>query len=559
MKNICVEIDIWKILFFVILGLSALTLFMRPLSPEPWQWADDALYFKNANAICDFIKNPSGQWLGQFDAIVLSKAPLFPIFLAITHMLGLPVCISEWLLYLPLPFLLVIALGSNVFNKNILLFWGGVCFYFIPIVAIETRLLRNVFYGALVFYVFLAFSGFIVRIVKQKPGAMLWLLICGFTFGLVSITREETSWIFIPLSVGFFFVIIKMRRMLFTVGTSICIFFVAYITPSQTVSVLNLISYEIYSPSLRQNASFRELFNLLCSLEPNKRVQFVPIITETRERVYTISPTFAKLQPYLEGNYLDDFAKNEAHLKLNNYDLSKREFFVSNFEFALAKSIIWAGNTTGKSFESFCIIASEEIENGIMQKKIESGRKGIGLLPPINENDVYKIINGMLRSAYLLVSMEGIKINYPPVKILESDAITWLSFNHSWPWGNKNNIHERIKKTSFKLLVKGFRFIFTIGILIQIPIFILYFRHKNSETYDLLVIQITAIAGVVSCIMAIAIVDTVGFPVLQWPVGYNSLCFYPLHFLLCVSVFIFFNFLNSSKNDHKKTIAPQEE
>jgi|WetSurMetagenome_2_1015567.scaffolds.fasta_scaffold66165_2 hypothetical protein len=559
MKNICFEIDIWKILFFVILGLSALTLFMRPLSPEPWQWADDALYFKNANAICDFIKNPSGQWLGQFDAIVLSKAPLFPIFLAITHMLGLPVCISEWLLYLPLPFLLVIALGSNVFNKNILLFWGGVCFYFIPIVAIETRLLRNVFYGALVFYVFLAFSGFIVRIVKQKPGAMLWLLICGFTFGLVSITREETSWIFIPLSVGFFFVIIKVRRTLFTVGTSICIFFVAYITPAQTVSVLNLISYDIYSPSLRQNASFRELFNLLCSLEPNKRVQFVPIITETRERVYTISPTFAKLQPYIEGNYLDDFAKNEAHHKLNNYDLSKREFFVSNFEFALAKSIILAGNTTGKSFESFCLIASEEIKNGIIQKEIESGRKGIGLLPPINENDVYKILIGMLRSAYLLVSMEGIKINYPPVKILESDAITWLSFNHSWPWGNKNNIHERIKKTIFKLLVKGFKALFPICILITIPIFILYYRQKNSETYDLLVIQITAIAGVVSCIMAIAIVDTVGFPVLQWPVGYNSLCFYPLHFLLCVSVFIFFNFLNSSKNDHKKTIAPQAE
>jgi hypothetical protein len=549
MKNIRFQIDIWKISFIVVTGLSVLTLFMRPLSPEPWQWADDALYFNNANAICDFFKNPSRQWLGQFDAIVLSKAPLFSIFLAITHMLGLPVCISEWLLYLPLPFLLVKALGDNVSNKNILLLWGGVCFYCIPIVAIETRLLRNVFYGALVFYVFLTFSGFVVRIVNQKPGEMLWLLICGFTFGLVSITREETSWIFIPLSVGFFFVMIKTRRALFKVGTSICIFFVAYITPSQTVSVLNYISYGIYSPSLRQNSSFRELFNLLCSLEPNKRVQFVPIITETRERVYTISPTFAQLQTFLEGNYLDDFAKNEAHHRLNNYDLSKREFFVSNFEFALAKSIIGAGNTTGKSFESFCLIASKEIKNGINLNMIESGRNGIGLLPPIYENDLYKIMIGMLRSAYLLISMEGIKLNYPaPVALSEPDAILWLSFNHSWPSGNKKSIHEYVKKIIFKIISNGLKILFPICILITFPIFILYYKHKNSEMYDFLVIQVTAIASVVSCIMAIAIVDTVGFPVLQWAVGYNSLCFYPLHFLLCVSFFIFFKLLKSQKS-----------
>ena len=77
----------------------------RPLVAEPWQWADDGLYLRQAEAFVRWLHGQEKQWLGQYDDLILSKAPLFAIWMGGLHILQLPLRLAEYALVLLLPWL----------------------------------------------------------------------------------------------------------------------------------------------------------------------------------------------------------------------------------------------------------------------------------------------------------------------------------------------------------------------------------------------------------------------------------------------------------------------
>ena len=72
-----------------------------------WQLFDEGLYLKNAAKMVAHFG--TAQWLGPFDALMLSKAPGFSVFLALSVGLDIPYRLAEFLLFCPLPFIFFVA------------------------------------------------------------------------------------------------------------------------------------------------------------------------------------------------------------------------------------------------------------------------------------------------------------------------------------------------------------------------------------------------------------------------------------------------------------------
>jgi hypothetical protein len=323
------------------------------------------------------------------------------------------------------------------------------------------------------------------------------------------------------------------------------------------VSLLNLRSYGIFSPSLRQNCTFRDLFNLLSSLEPELRAKYVPVIAETRERAYTVSPTLAQIKPFLEGSALDEMGKDEAHHRLNRYDPNKREFFVSNFEFALAQAIFLAGNSSGRRFIDFCSQAASEIRSAVREGKIEAGRKGFGLVPPFEMREVPGMIIGALRSGGLLLNVSTFRVDDGPTPKIQQEIISWFAITRTWPSTGSLNT---IRSFFFRVMVVILQLSYVIGIcFFLITVFWLAKRRLYMWDKDLVLVQMTAGVSCIFWCMAMGVVDTVGFPILQWSQGYNILGFYPLQFFLCMTVFYFAYFLCNRNFIHRKRDGEDEE
>ncbi len=526
----------------VVYLLSLLVIFFRPLDVQYWQWADDALYYKNALSI---ISNIGGAyWLGPFNNVVLSKAPLFSVFIAGIVCLGIPFRLAEFFLFAPLPFLFWRAIRPLHFGKWTILYLSTLCVVCIPIAGYDSRLLRTALCGALSLYCMISLTGVVIRISTGDRKVWPWVFSAGLTLGLAATTREDALWLMLPIAVLVLFLLYHAwrSRKLSYCAVIFLLMSVGYFLPMTIFSTLNYISYGVYAPSLRQDSVFRDFYAILCSLQPDQRQKYVPINTNTRKLAYAISPTFAQLKPYLEGPAMDYLARNKGHLQLNGWEEEGREFFVSDFEFALTESIILSGRETGQAFLDFCRQATKEIRIAIESGKIEHGRSGFSMLPPLKMSDAQDILTASLKSFLFLAKGEGQYRNQlvqtgPPSSI----ATEWHSYLKTWPYppSGAQSFSIRLQNSLFNSIVNLFRIIYSCSLILGLVAGVRLYRNKRDNYASILTLLLVGWSGLLAFCFSMAVVDVIGFPILEWPQGYNLMGFFPLHFLVMISVLAF--------------------
>ncbi len=544
-KNIRVNRHYVYLGVLYIFGL--VVVFLRPLDVQQWQWADEAMYLNNAMAI---INNLGGaHWLGLFDELLLAKAPFFPVFIALIHGIGIPLRFAEFMLFSPLPFLFWAAVRPLSLPRWPVLYIATLCLMFIPTVGMELRLLRTVVFGAMALYGLTALCGLLIRIFVGEGRPWLWALVGGLSIGLAATTREEAVWLVVPaiLTVlgGVYFA--WCRKKFSTLIFVLPFLFVGYLTPATIFSTLNYNSYNVYAPSLRQQGDFKRLYSLLASLEPEQRQKYVPIGTEVRHIVYKVSPHFAELEPFLEGPALDPFAKSKAHFMLNGWDyvMDSREFFVSNFEWALAKAIFLSGRITADEMLSFCREVAKEIMFAIEKGRIKQGVKGISLLPPIVTSDYSSIVMASYKSIKLLFEGESIGRNslLKPNPVPDV-ALKWHEFLGTRSSTSSQDTQQFSDYVFNNFLIKTLKYSY-VAIIISGIFSLLYLyrvREKNVKIFSFLLIASWSALGSFNVVMGV--VDTVAWPTLNWPGSYNAMGFFPLHFLLLISLVVTLGAIN---------------
>ena len=402
----------------ILFGLLLLGLYWlygwRPFLVNPGSLVDDGLYIRNAEAFLDWLQGRTPFWLGPYDCFSLAKAPLYGLWLAFLHLVGMPLRVGEFLLLLAGPFLF----KSAVRPVTKLAGWK---FAVVTVLLVanaglpeEFRLVRDGLQVALSNLCLVAALGLALRTEELLGERMRWASTTGVFLGLCYLNREEATWVSVAVFVAIALMLVRallrwrQRRqaLLSTVraqGIVLLVLGVGFLLPVLTVCALNKKHYGAFLTTFRRSSAFTGLFQRLTSLEPKGRQAYVPIARATRLKAYELSPTFARLKPFLEepGGYWT--AGNSEHAVFNGRSPADQEFFVSYFEFCLLNATQRAGAKTAGQMEAMFRAIDLELGAAVRAGRIQAGSHGPAILAAPLPGDFKKILRAGVLSFLTLI------------------------------------------------------------------------------------------------------------------------------------------------------------
>lgn len=256
---------------------------------------DDGLFFHNAESIF------RGDWLGTYGQMTLAKGPGYPLFLALNAMSGLPITLTQSLLYVSSCFLLAIvifrlstSLWISIFSFLILL-WDPAM--------IPVRILRDDISPAQALFILaciLQFS-FLSKTIKQ---GLKWAVLGGVMLGWLWITREDGVWLAPGLLLFFALRIIQLKLLnsKFTYFLAlIMIFIVSAVIFWSCIASINWIKYGDFEDVDFKSASYEHAIQAIQSVRVGRPEAYVPAPNKVLRAIYAVSPAFASLKPYFDG------------------------------------------------------------------------------------------------------------------------------------------------------------------------------------------------------------------------------------------------------------------
>lgn len=264
---------------------------------------DDRLFLLMAESILN------GDWLGSYSHMTLAKGPFYSLWIAWLFWAGIPLGLGVQLAYAGASALCaracrpVVGSGFARFAIYQFLLWNPM--------SLEGqtlgRVLRQHIYTPLGMMVLAGLVALYCRRDKSLRHLLPWAGVAGLAFGCFWLTREESVWL-IPSVVllagaALFWAWrisrIQGRIMLLALGAMA----VSAAVPVGYVSWQNYRHYGWFGTVEFRAAEFKDAYGALVRVKIGPALDYVPLTRQAREEIYKVSPTFAKLQPHLEGEY----------------------------------------------------------------------------------------------------------------------------------------------------------------------------------------------------------------------------------------------------------------
>lgn len=340
-----------------------------------WQGFDDALFIRLGMHVAD------GSWLGPYSELTLVKGPIFPIFLAILSLTGLPVDIGQYLFMyaacLYASFTVAKLYGARSGLAILLLLAALLCpTNYIP----RTLTLRSFFYTGLTVIVW---TQFLHLIYSARPlvSRLLQAALFGVFFALFWYTREEGFWIVPSMVMAQAIRLVALRH------EAMSLLFRKEITTAIGVAggvvgvflLLGFLNQHYYGKFVLvevKSSAFQDAMVALQRVGATYQTPFLPLPAEARTQVYSVSPLFAELQPYLDPrNGLSPFASACKYLQTPCGDLPGGWFM-----WALRDAAAKAGkHTSARAAAEYYSALAAEVAGACESKAVRC----ISWLPPL--------------------------------------------------------------------------------------------------------------------------------------------------------------------------------
>jgi hypothetical protein len=370
-----------------------------------------------------------------------------------------------------------------------------------------------------------------------------WAALTGLFFAFSYLNREEAIWL-LP-AIGCTLIACctgaLWQRRWQPVAVSVVCLLVAFALPVAVVCALNFQGYGVMVTTSRRAPLFTRAHQVMTSLEPDTRERFVPIRAATRLKAYLVSPTFARLQPYLEGSASDSIATNPGHLSLNGRPPGTREFFVSNFEFALREAAFEAGARTAAAAEEMFGNIERELKAAVALGKITAGNSGPALMAAPLAGDYTRMLEQWLVSLRKLYTLDSIVFPANGVSSGEPrDLLRISNLTNTSLAPTKESQFTKVpviavfgRKTIFSLITNLEAVTYTSGtIIVLIFSIVTISRHRRDPARLQYAFSGLLLCGSLATFsLSMAVVDVLGFPLLQFGSGYNCLGYIPLSVL----------------------------
>lgn len=515
-------------LFAAAAGLTLLKLWLmrgQPVFGIGGASIDDRLFLELARSLLN------GDWLGSYNALTLSKGPFYSIWIAGSYLCGVPLRLSEQLLYVAGCGLLVWAFAPAIKS-----YWVRFGLYSLVLLNPMTwdeaalgRILRQNIYTPLALAVFACAVALVVRAGERFREVWGWTLGLGVSYACFWLTREESIWFAPSLCLlGGAAVFYAWRRAKAAGLVSLAALSLstacAALVPILIVCSLNLKHYGWFGTVEFKSAAFNDAYGALLRVTPKEQYPFVPVSRETRLRVYEVSPAFAELKPFLEGDIGGWGA--DCSVFLTGLPSSRKEIAGGWFMWCLREAAVRAGHgSDARETLSFFRRMADEVNAACEAGKIEGGSRRSGFLPPLRDGQLAQLAKTFGTFSDYFASFRGFSAFAPPSEggpellqlfrqlTLERMSVKGYEDPELLPVANRLNI---VRVKALQSVGKSLRmplFVATLAAHI-LGLTLLVRALVRREVPVLLVAAIAAWGGAAATLLVNALVQVTSFPTL---------------------------------------------
>lgn len=376
--------------WLAMLGLALMSLWLQqavPLVAFGDNWWDERLFIELAKRIA------RGQWLGEYGPQPLSKGPFYPIFIAASFYLGLPLKLAEQSLYLGAAGLLC-GVAARWIGR-----WPAVAVFallaFNPVQWFSlVRVLRENIYGAEALLVLALAVRVFLQDDGRPAGRWAWPVALGAALAAYWLTREETIWLLPSLGMmvlAWLVERIRARRrgserrwrhelLVVLLPLAVCLAGIA------VVNTLNWRHYGIWrSNDLAASPGFTAAYGALSRIttdKPNPRLLFT---REARARAYQVSPAARELEPFFEGEASRRWITSTCAYGQTDEERQCREPLSGWLPWMLRDAVSGLGDTykDARRTEAYYRRLADEINAGCDSGQIPCGPPRASLMPPL--------------------------------------------------------------------------------------------------------------------------------------------------------------------------------
>ena len=251
-----------------------------------------------------------GEWLGAYNQFTLMKGSGYPLFIALSNVFGLPLILSQELLYLGSCFLFawgVRLMGASTALSSIafaLLAFNPFTYNFFP----NVYPFRFGIYPAVSLLILALAQIVLVRATHARrhwPLTLLFGLLLGWFWNI----RGEAIWIAPVLGIfllSYWYVSSRSersqipRRALISVIATAVLAWTGFFLVNTAISAKNYQNYGVYTTNEMTGPAFKSAYGALLRIKTVRWERAIPVNNEARSVAYRISPAFQNLQHYFE-------------------------------------------------------------------------------------------------------------------------------------------------------------------------------------------------------------------------------------------------------------------
>lgn len=374
---------------------------------------DDYLFVRLAISLRD------GHWLGPYDNLVLAKGMFFPLFIAVSEIAGIPLPISEQILYLTVAVFAFAVLRRLTGNQAVSL----VVFGFLALNPVFwndslSRVIREGVYISLSLALFLLTFVILNFTISRQLTKIALTTLAGCFAAAYWLTREEGLWLLPSLgmmTVLSLFSHLKHNRTSGQPWSNIQSFVrttspmlvssgVIAVLLVSGVATVNFFRYGVFADVEFRASGFLSAYGALSRLKSSHPQRFVVFPKEVRQQAYALSPAAAELESYFEG------AGGEAWRRIGCQSVRItpcQEILSGWFVWALRDAVSSAGHySTADRAEAFYYRLAKEINDGCDAGKVQCLAPRKSLQPPFKTEFLVESFALLPKALRILIGLE---------------------------------------------------------------------------------------------------------------------------------------------------------
>jgi hypothetical protein len=388
------------------IALTVLKLWLvsaQPLTAAANATYDDRLFVNLADSILH------GRWLGAYDHLTLAKGPAYSVFIALVHRLHVPLPLAQQLLYVLACAALTLAVAP-AFRLRVLPFAIYAVLLFNPMsfeAPVMARVLRQHLATPAAMLVIAGFAGLWFHARAHYYVRLLWSAAAGAGLAASWLSREEAS-LLLPAALLLAAGAALAHRRSWGRAPTWILLAVPWLTVAGATAVVAALNHHYYRAWVTvefRAAEFADAYAALVRVRPHEWQPYVPVAREVRERIYPVSPAFASLRDYFEG----DQGRNWAALgtSLTGRPREDREIAGGWFVWALRDAVHAAGDCpdAGSALRFYRRLA-DEVNAACDDGRLDSRPRRSGFLSPWDESYRGPLLAAFQRGAVFLTRFD---------------------------------------------------------------------------------------------------------------------------------------------------------